>query len=69
MPHHRTDERRTVRQGWGTLEEHGGDDTRHGRVCVARARLVPCVCLVLFAPARARGAMPVPHAYPVCDVR
>ena len=28
-------------------------------VCIARARLV------LFAPARARGAMTVPHAYPV----
>jgi hypothetical protein len=32
--------------------------------CIARARLVPCACLVLFAPARARGAMTVPHAYP-----
>ena len=29
-------------------------------VCIARARLV-----LLCAPARARGAMTVPHAYPV----
>ena len=30
-----TDERRKVRQGWGTLEEHGGDDSIMA-VCVSR---------------------------------
>ena len=36
--------------------------------CVARARLVPSACLVPFAPALARGAMPAPHEYPVLGV-
>ena len=36
--------------------------------CVARARLVPCACLAPFSPSRARGAMTVPHAYPVRGV-
>ena len=58
-----TDERRTVRQGWGTLEENGGDHVRDGRVCRAGTPGAVRV-LVLFSPARARGAMTVPHAYP-----
>jgi hypothetical protein len=35
---------------------------------IARARLVPCACMVPFSPSRVRGAMTVPHAYPVLGV-
>jgi hypothetical protein len=63
-----TDERRTVSKD-GVRWKHMGATMRVMAVCVARARLVPCACLVLFAPSRARGAMSVPHAYPVRDVR